>query len=185
MIRIHVWFPHGTQVGHAAAQIGHVDDADSYVSWWPSDPARWKEVRAGAANSYEADKDSEKRDSDEQRLLYGLDEPAAKRWWGSLRQRQGSYAATTHNCAWAVISMLKAAGGDKYIHWTRTLSKYNVSLGMFIPMVCAIGSARGGGMTVVDNCTQIWTPSDVLRYADAVIHGQNHSVAPPGRCAAR
>lgn len=175
MITVFTWSPKGTNVGHAAASIGGGRGGDGYVSWWPT--ADWKETHPGGASTFANDVKSEGgRQPDGRVQIPGLNEPAGKKWWRSLKARRGSYSASNNNCAWAVITMLKAAGADDRIHWTDASKKYNVPLGALAPGLCVaagvaayVSSSGKAIVATADNCTTIWTPADALRYARAAV----------------
>ena len=169
MITVNVWFPNGRNVGHASAQIG----ANEYVSWWPT--SSWLKKRPGVAKTLAGDIEAEGGPPNASHVVRGLDQAAAQRWWVALKSQGAVYSAARFNCAWAVITMLKAAGADERINWTRALAQYNVPLGAIVPGLCiaaglaaiATGSAAGQVATA-DHCTTIWTPADAIRFARAI-----------------
>lgn len=170
MITVNAWYPHGDNVGHASAQIGN----HAYVSWWPSG-AHWKQRQPGLDNTFEGDVRSEAdRQPDERVHVRRLDEVAAAAWWRALLDARGQYQAAGQNCAWAVISALKAGGADERIGWTHALSKYNVPLGVLAPGLCALALAPAAAGAArqkigwVNHCTPFWTPADAIAYAKAI-----------------
>lgn len=177
MITVYIWNPSGTNVGHASAKIQGISK-NAYISWWPKNS--WKESLPGSVNSEQGDIEAEGRKPDDKCVLYGLNEVAGIAWWENLLTRKGHYQATTNNCAWAVISMLKASGADKKISWTSVMTRYNVPLVVLSPSIglsLCVGTAAAAlvgvkptdsAMAFTNHCTAIWTPADAMKYARAI-----------------
>ena len=189
MITVRVWSSQrtGFNVGHASAMIGK-----TYVSWWPTEGNDWKQPAPGGANPDVASDITGEGGKRPQRVfnLNGLDERAAVQWWKRfLTGPNANYSATGQNCSWAVMQVLKEAGGDQYAsyatagNWSGAYpgsyangANYGYCAGLLVRGMATAGVnkvrtgtfAPTGRMTVNygDYCKSTWTPEDVARYCE-------------------
>ncbi|WP_299892945.1 hypothetical protein [uncultured Ruegeria sp.] len=190
MIKVHVWLPRGTNVGHSSASI--LDENTKlveYISWWPSGYSNPLKSNRGKPKCFEGDVHEEGRQPDDEREVDGLLEREAKNWWTEFREGdQANYDLVYQNCSWAVVMALKNAGADKYFPWKNILLKYNLkgiprkTLTAFDDFVADVVRRKVGGNTwsqattlslvnMGDRVTPAWSPTDVLSYCDTLISG--------------
>lgn len=160
MVTVYVWRFRGSGEawGHASLRVvGGAPAGIAYVSWWPavsprtpkypSAPSPLNQIYSAPAiqrRRLEDDIRDEGMKPDYQILIHGLDEAAIKTWWAGFHTGANRWKTLSQNCSTTVGQALKAGGGDKY--------------------------AKGfTGWWDSWNC--IWTPSDVLRFAQAISHG--------------
>lgn len=199
MIRVYVWLPVGANVGHVSAQIGQHDEPDAiYVSWWPAGAKDLDKRRTGRASSLSDDKLAEKSEPHKVRDIDGLCENDAAAWWEKfLSQDDPEYNLPKQNCAWAVVSVLKAGGADDHFPWYHLLKKYNVEGPLWFNTQRAIwkyvskvqevlnsednlkinwkGSLKKAitiaTIDLADDLIPTWSPRDTLDFCDHLISG--------------
>jgi len=126
--------------------IGHAAAVvgGEYISWWPTETATLKSGRsAGAPNTLAEDLASEGRPPDHRIRITGLDDDAMVRWWRGFRH-SNEYRLFVQNCS-TVVGMALTRGGGR----NRT-------------------SGLGWAWR---SWNVVWTPDDVRRYAEAIVHG--------------
>jgi len=158
MIRVHVWnFLGSSQAwGHASLHINH-----EYISWWPGGENRHPKLTNGVpvysvahiqGQTYKDDQHLEARDPkgeipqppDHTIPLNGLDEKRILTWWKMYSRPGRPWTTLGQNCSTTVARAMALGGGDDY-------------------------SEGFGGWWASWNT--IWTPADVLRYAQAIARG--------------
>ena len=154
MIKVFIWLPMPGQVGHASAEILNSEGiVVEYVSWWPAiSPDKLKSAPGFPVSSLERDIYLEERQPDHTIELTGLNEDNATVWWQKfLANPEGrSYKLLSKNCSWAVVNMIKAAGGDDRISWFQVARKYNIPIESYLK-----NTAYGAGIVFLNNVSQI------------------------------
>lgn len=146
MVKVHVWLPHGENVGHTALTIGTV-----YVSFWPEGRAGKTDVlikTSQPSTFMEGLLDDVHNEGDRQPItvrLTNLDEEKILDYVNDLRQRSPRYQLARHNCSHVVARCLMAGTGTKP-SFTPHGGEY----------VGALGKYLGRG---------VWTPAQVLQFA--------------------
>jgi hypothetical protein len=144
MVKVHVWLPHGKNVGHTALTIGTV-----YVSFWPEGGADKKDFKikrsqAGMfVTALQEDIHSEEGRQPETIELHNLDEARILDYVANLIENRPRYQITNHNCSHVIANCLMA-GTDKHPSFTPNAGAY-----------ATIGKLFFG----------TWTPDQVLKYA--------------------
>jgi len=155
MIQVHVWnFLGSTQAwGHASLHVGQ-----TYISWWPSGEGRRPKLSERlpvysvphiSGQTFQRDQELEGEDGpprppDHTLHLNGMDEPRILQWWTTFGKPGIVWTTLGQNCSTTVGRALMVGGGDDYAEGI-------------------IGWWHSWNM--------VWTPSDVLLYAQAIERG--------------
>ncbi len=147
MLAVHVWGPtvtaNGPLVGHASVTMGL-----DYISWWPEEGAF--NVGPHRKRSLMMDIAAEADRQPTNGIIHGLDEEKIRSWWAVFGLQSGGqelqgplppYHLLAQNCSTVAAVALRVGGGDKY----------------------------SDSWWVRNNV--VWTPMDVLRYAQAIRSG--------------
>ena len=179
MIRVHIWHPDSTNVGHAAAELSGTASTE-YVSWWPNEPTIAKKV-IGQQLTFAEDVASEGRSPDTTHQFDDLDPDAASQWWLDFLANDPHYHLGSTNCSWAVVSALKAAGADARFPWHRLLEKHNLKH-LHLPnagtlkryLISVFNLKRDGNswdfatmrplIDMLDDLLPVWSPRDTDHY---------------------
>jgi hypothetical protein len=167
VITVFVWSFRGKNEawGHAALQCG-----SAYVSWWPANPGQapsglsqaairafgqrtpvaLRSVYASVpilARRFEHDVRDEGGQPDQRIVLEGMDESAVVEWWRAFSLDEG-----------------RAAGPPRPWHTTQ--------LNCSTVVAHALNAAGGDRYAAwFHTWNMVWTPRDVLRYAESIRHG--------------
>ncbi len=193
MIRVNIWLPNLTNVGHSSAQIGCDGEAYSeYVSWWPGSENILK-PNPGRCSSEEIDRESEKSLQHKYFEFSGLREEDSALWWRSFSASdRANYSLAQYNCSWAVISALKAGGSDNLFPWHRLFERYNLKVlnvdyeQTFWNYIKHAFQLKNDGhswdyvvtrplVDFLDALHPAWSPRDVLMYCDFLDAGIKRS----------
>lgn len=145
MVRVHVWLPIGTYVGHTALTV-----RDRYISFWPDGEAGKKDLKIKRSQpglllqSLNEDVRSEGYRQPITIELYHLDEDKILRYLADLENDLPRYQIARNNCSHIVANALMAG---------------TVRKPTFIPHAghySKLGKVLGVG---------IWTPDQILKYA--------------------
>jgi hypothetical protein len=112
-VTVYVWrMSTSDPIGHSSIKV-----ANTYMSYWPNDPAGKKDFKIGSthdsafAERYETDRRLEKRQADQSVDLRGLDESRMLEAWRQIVQNKVAYNMVRHNCSTVVASLLEVGSG--------------------------------------------------------------------------
>ena len=151
MVKVHVWLQHGDNVGHAALSIG-----DVYVSFWPDGEAGKKDLKIKRSHpgtfmeDLHQDIAREGNRAPTTIILSGLDEDKMLDYVDQITRDVPRYQLAWNNCSHVVVNCLIAGAGRKpsFVPDARRYSQ--------------LGRILGRG---------IWTPDQVLRFAQELKNG--------------
>ncbi len=144
MVKVHVWLPHGQQVGHTALTIGNV-----YVSFWPVGTAEKKDLKIKRSQpgafiaSLREDIFNEGNRQPITIEIERLDENKILDFIAQAQQQVPRYQLARNNCSHIVAQALMAGAPEP---------SFRPHAGAY----SRLGSVLGRG---------IWTPDQVLKYA--------------------
>lgn len=145
MLKVHVWLPHGSMVGHASISFG-----TTYISFWPADGAGKKDLKIKRRQpghfmqALEEDIQSEGNRSPVTVTLNNVDTVSLSKHIQELQRAVPQYQLAKFNCSHLVADCLKVACGIEPT-FKPTAQDYG-----------RLGKVLGRG---------IWTPHEILRYA--------------------
>lgn len=123
---VYIWYPHGTQVGHASMHIGsHTDDntRDWYVSWWPSGDDVFMETSDQHTYREDLGDAGEGGPAHVIYQVYGGGINKMKLEWDNIKAKQGShYDLLKKSCSTIVARILRAGGHDKQLNVLKQIS---------------------------------------------------------------
>lgn len=146
MLKVHVWLPHGNMVGHASISFG-----TTYISFWPADGAGKKDLKIKRRQpghfmqALEEDIASEGNRSPSTITLNNVDTVALSKHIQELQREIPQYQLARFNCSHLVADCLRVACGIEPT-FKPTAHDYG-----------RLGKVIGRG---------IWTPHEILRYAN-------------------
>ncbi|MEO0912030.1 MAG: hypothetical protein AAFY59_03445 [Pseudomonadota bacterium] len=130
---VYIWYPHGSQVGHAAMHIGSdidPDTIDTYVSWWPQAETKSMmgedvEKLFGASSDKKTHNDDIAGEDGPPHLIYkiyGGDISKMQTAWISTRNKPNShYDLFRKSCSTIVARILKAGGHHHFMSTAQRL----------------------------------------------------------------
>lgn len=128
---VYIWYPHGSQVGHASMHIGSHNDQNStdwYVSWWPQSETKSGKKSSALGGSCDDPKEKLFKVGSDQKTMagdvlgedgdphltykiFGGDIAKMKTAWDSARNKPNShYDLFRKSCSTIVARILKAGG---------------------------------------------------------------------------
>ena len=155
MLKVYVWPPHGNMVGHSSLSFG-----TDYISFWPADTAGKKDLKIKRSHpghfmaALQEDIYSEGGREPITVLIPCVNEKNLAKHISDLISNAPRYQLAKNNCSNIVADCLKVASGK-----TATFRPSAHDYGR-------LGKVLGRG---------IWTPNEVLRYANELA---NNSKAP-------
>jgi hypothetical protein len=145
MVKVHVWLPNGTHVGHAALTVG-----DDYISFWPDGGAEKKDlkIKRSQPGMWMQDlREDIHNEGDRWPItvdLPHLDADQVLQYVKDLQRNTPRYQLARHNCSHVVAAALMAGAARK--------STFTPHAGHY----SSLGRVLGIG---------IWTPDQILRFA--------------------
>lgn len=145
MIKVYVWLPDDTHIGHCALAI-----RGRYISFWPADTATKKDLKIKRSHpgmfvqSLNADIENEGGRNPETVELYNLNEQEIMAYIATLDDLVPRYQIARNNCS-HVIAKALMAGANKKPSFVPHAGHYG-----------NLGRVLGIG---------IWTPDQVLKFA--------------------
>lgn len=145
MVKVHVWLPNGTHVGHAALTLGN-----DYISFWPDGGAEKKDLKIKRSQPGMWMQDLQEDITNEGNRwpitidLPRLDSARALQYIKDLQREAPRYQLARNNCSHVVANALMA-GSACAPSFTPHAGHYS-----------SLGRVLGIG---------IWTPDQILRFA--------------------
>lgn len=152
MLQVHVWEPHGNMVGHASISFGL-----NYVSFWPADAAGKKDLKIKTSHpsafmgALAEDIRSEGNRQPITIIIPNINEAKLTKFVADLMSNMPRYQLARYNCSHVVAECLKVAC-DQEPSFQPCAHDYG-----------QLGKMLGRG---------IWTPNEVLRYAQELAASQ-------------
>ena len=126
MIKVNVWLPKESNVGHASVAIE--DDFGAtveYISWWPTRGNNPLKRMPGTSPTFAKDIEDEGYYPDNEIRIHGLDEVKISDWWATFRRGEETYSLGGQNCSWVAINALNAGHAADFFNWTDWLTTSN------------------------------------------------------------
>lgn len=153
MLKVHVWLPHGSMVGHASISFG-----TTYISFWPADDAGKKDLKIKRRRpghfmqALEFDIESEGNRRPITVTISDANTSALEDYVVSLMENIPQYQLAKFNCSNVVADCLRVACAKE--------PSFKPNAGAYGKLARTLG----GG---------IWTPHEVLRYAKELAETEN------------
>ncbi|MCK7577759.1 MAG: hypothetical protein MZV65_19500 [Chromatiales bacterium] len=149
MVKVHVWMPHGPNVGHTALTINNV-----YVSFWPDGQASKKDlkIKTSQPGVFMSELADDIRNEGNRHpitvSINGLNEAEILKYIKEIQLNAPRYQLAKHNCSHVVAQCL-IAGAPRKPSFVPDAGAYS-----------KLGRVLGRG---------IWTPDQVLRFARELV----------------
>ena len=145
MLKVHVWLPHGSMVGHASLSF-----ETNYISFWPEDAAGKKDLKIKRShpgsfmNALHEDIQAEDNRQPTTVVIQNINTEKLEDFIFKLQRNIPRYQLAKFNCSNVVADCLKIAC-NKEPSFRLSAKDYG-----------KLGQIFGQG---------IWTPNEILRYA--------------------